>query len=320
MTYPPHPGPVGPPRHGPAPSAGQPPYQPQPGAPLSGQQPGYGQPPGVEQQSGQPYGFPPGSATPAPPPPRPHRSYTGLIIAALVVVVVVVVTTGLAVVGYHYVVNSSGGELPDGSGPTAPGEPIYRKFPAPCGMLAKPTLAATVPAGESMLDSNRPGPSETDGAHAVCHFIMPYAESERRAMDRSLRVTLDAHLHERYATGVDRAKKVFADSRATLQGLADKGEDEGQGTRTVFGKLEEPGGLGDEAVAMYTTTTSDDRRYGGTDLRVRVGNVYLQVSYTGFDGREGQERPMTPEVARQGAQDAARDVVEALIDCPDCKS
>lgn len=280
-------------------------------------------PPGPGQPGpGQPYptpGLPAGAPAPppapplGPPPAPPHRSYTKVVVGGAVVMVVLLVVVGLVGGGLY----RNRGKLFD-SKPTqfqsaSSGQPIYHKLPG-CDAMPTTTLAKLVPAMQTTLTTRVDPQDSSDGPYGVCQWDNLESDNKPPDEDRSVKVTMTGYAD--YVTaGVDAAKKDLTEALSTADGLVGKTDGDHR-----YGSVHQLPGLGPGAFTQDYTVQSSTWTYGGTDVRLRVDNVFVELDFIGDDGPDGKEKPMPAAQALAGAASVGKEVIGWLSSCAACKS
>lgn len=206
----------------------------------------------------------------------------------------------------------------------AGGPARFTRLPAGCGMVSAPTvqrLMVTPPVADP--DSVR-APYGTARADCAWKYRQSPATGPYRNLSIGVLLEFDGQdlsvPDGEVKSGVDRAKKLFAESRQARRGDAGTTHRYDRGTFTAYGAVTDLGGLGDEAFA----SSQHDWMAVGYDpetvkVNVRVGNALISVDYVAGEQPTARHMAPTPEAqVRKGAVAVAREVVHSLTHCTAC--
>ncbi|MGH3392504.1 MAG: hypothetical protein ACRDOO_26850 [Actinomadura sp.] len=246
----------------------------------------------------------------------PRRSGKPLLIIGVIVAVVLVIGGGGAGAFWLFprVFNAGGAES---SAPTRPAAPKFHSLPGGCSIVTRQAAQRLVPGSEvRVIGPDRAG----DGEGYMCVW--------GGTGPRSLRIEMTAYPSNIARSGDEVAKQHMDGYRGDAQASAGRTQIDGART-TVYGRLQELTGLGDEAFGAFRmirpTNSDQDEPFqvgapAGSDgiarIYLRVANVTVQVEYTA-SAQDGT-KPLGERAAMQAAQTATRDVVQALNSCTTC--
>lgn len=165
----------------------------------------------------------------------------------------------------------------------------------PCALVRGETLARLIPKSGMQRIAEQGYTSGKDASTATCVWTSDLSPDSPM---RKIKVGL------RYRTSVAGAQQSFRLQKKQADEQANKTDTIG----IQYGPLEELGGVGDDAYVQASVTTTP---LGQALLTARVGNVVVDVEYSGADG-VGTLTPLPADGVIAEAKAVAQDVVSIL--------